>query len=441
MWKKWNIFKLMLAACLIVTNVSCREDCDDVVSYAYNDMLNFAEANSSLEGQFKAIWTAMNCNYPIWDYEEQNGLNWDDVYDNYISQVKELDKKYNVQNPVPDSLVSQLYKDMFSSLHDGHLSMYLKNIHTGNKIPSVIAPQITRFVEDNIDSLSTVLELYYLLTSFKPTLKYYERNNEIEEMVEEEDFIFSRFKDGIAYLRIPIFSLTQAFLKREVDEKEDRICKLWESWYDCIQRLCSEGSLKGIIIDVRNNPGGTSNDYQYVLGALHYGNETYGSQRHQIGYLREKSGIGRHDFSRLQPFTLPIYEKEHKAIESPIVVLSNVISASMAEITCLAAKQLKNGYVIGTKTYGALSPSLDNSYSITYSGNVGDPALAGDEKTSYFAPFFIDIPTSAFLSLDNQVIDGTGIVPNEIVHIDWKSHMLLDEDAQLNRALEYIREK
>ena len=260
-------------------------------------------------------------------------------------------------------------------------------------------------------------------------------------MLEDEDFIFSRFKDGIVYLRIPLFNLTQAFLTREVNEKSDNICKLWESWYDCVQKLCSDGTLKGIIIDVRNNPGGTSNDYQYVLGALHYGNETYGGQRHQIGYLREKSGIGRHDFSRLQPFTLPVYEKEHKAIESPIVVLSNGISASMAEITCLAAKQLNNGYVIGTKTYGAFSPSLDNSYAITYSGNVGDPALAGDEKTSYFAPFFIDIPTSAFLSLDNQFVEGSGIIPNEIVHLDWNSHLMLGKDAQLNRALEYIREK
>ena len=113
----------------------------------------------------------------------------------------------------------------------------------------------------------------------------------------------------------------------------------------------------------------------------------------------------------------------------------------MAEITCLAAKQLKNGYVIGTKTLGAFSPSLDNSYAISYAGNVGDPALAGDDKTSYFAPFFIDIPTSAFLSLDNQVVDGSGIIPNEIIHIDRLSHLLFDEDAQLNRALEYIREK
>ena len=289
MRKKWQIFKLVLAACLIMINVSCRKDSDDVVSYAYNDMLNFAEANSSLEGQFKAIWTAMNCNYPIWDYEEQNGLNWDDIYDNYISQVKELDNKYNVQNPVPDSIVSQLYKEMFSSLHDGHLSMYLMNIHTGKKIPGVIAPQITRLVDDNIDSLSTALELYYLATSFKPSLKYYERNNEIEEIAEEEDYIFSRFKDDIVYFRIPLFNLTQAFLTREGNEKNDRICKLWESWYDCIQRLCSEGSLKGVIIDVRNNFGGTANDYQYVLGALHYGNETYGSQIHQIGFLRVRT--------------------------------------------------------------------------------------------------------------------------------------------------------
>lgn len=423
-----------------MVTVSCREDSDDIKSYAYEDFLNFAESNSSLEGQFRAIWTAMNCNYPVWDYEEQQGINWDDIYDKYLPRFKELDVGYNLEKPVPDSLVSELYDSIFAPLHDGHLRVYLKNIHTGKKIKKTISPQVIRVVESNADSIASLLELDYLVSSFKPTLKYYDDNEGLIEFIEEQEYIFACFKDGIVYFRLPIFRLTQAFKERSLDEGKERICKLWESWFSCIQNLHALNSLRGVIIDVRNNPGGTQNDYQYVLGALDKGDNEFGVMRHKVGYLREKAGVGRLDFSWLQPLTLPIYELEHASLEVPIIILANGLSMSMAEITCISAKLLKNGYVIGTKTYGAFSPSIDNSYAVTYSGNVGDPSLADEEeKNSYYAPFFIDIPTSAFLSLDNQVVDGFGVEPNETVHLDRFEHKYLGKDNQLDRALEYIR--
>lgn len=434
------ILVLLVSFTLMVS--SCRDESDDVMSYAYEDALNFIEANSSLKGQFKAIWTAMNCNYPIWDYEEQNGVNWDTVYEKYAPRFEKLDFEYDNLHPVPDSILYEIYNEMFAPIHDGHLSMYLMNIHTGKRISRIISPQVARFVSNQVDSLANLLELFYLGSFFKPTMKYYESNNEILELQQEEDYLFARFNDDIVYLRVPAFDLTDAFNGRSTNEKKERICKLWESWFDCVQNLYKDGSLKGIIIDVRNNVGGYSLDYQYVLGSLHYGNGDIGRMHHIIGYLREKNGIGRHDFSHLQPFALPINEKEHAAIEAPIVILANGLSASMSEMICLSAKQLKNGYVIGTTTIGAFSPSLDSSYAITYAGNVGDPALVSEsEKGSYFASFFIDIPTTAFLSLDKRVIDGLGIVPDETVHLDYLVHQVSGKDNQLEKALEYIRKQ
>lgn len=406
---------------LVVTTVSCREDSDDVKCYAYEDELNFIEANSSLEGQFKAIWTAMNCNYPMWDYEEQQGLNWDKVYDEYLPRFKELDKEYNATNPVPDSLVYELYDSIFAPLHDGHLYMYLKNIHTGKRIQHTIFPQIENDV-DNIDPSESV----YLDLSFMS-------REDFTEYVAAEYYAYAQFKDDIVYLKLPKFNLKDTFKERDSNESKDRICKLWESWFNCIQSLQSTGSLKGIIIDLRNNPGGSANDYQYVLGALHNGNYDNG-RSHQVGYLREKSGIGRLDFSVLYPDVYPVYAKEHVTVEAPIVVLANGNSASMAEITTLSAKQLKNGYVIGTKTYGAFSPLLEAVYAFTYAGSVGDVSL-------YFAPFFIKIPRAAYLSLDGQFMDGVGVEPNEIVRLDYSELRNNRKDNQLDRALEYIRTK
>lgn len=423
---------------LVMAVVSCREDSDDIQSYAYEDYLNFLEANSSLEGQFHAIWTAMNCNYSIWDYEEQHGVDWDRVYDEFLPRFKELDREYNSQNPVPDDLVLELYDKIFAPLHDGHLYMYLKNIHTGKRINESISPQSMRVIEDGVDDVSDFIDKFYL-AFFKPTLKNYDDEGELAEYIQEDGYIFAHFKDGVVYLRVPRFDLSETFKNRNSDEDKNRICKLWEAWFSCIQRLQATDALKGLIIDVRSNLGGNANDYKYVLGALHNGNSNDG-QYYKVGYYREKSGIGRLDFSRLYPFNLPIY-KEHVNVEAPMVVLVNEFSASMAEVSSLAAKQLKNGYVIGTRTYGAFSPSAD-TYALTYAGDVGDSALAdSEEKNSYFAPFFIHIPTCAFISLDNQFLDGIGVEPNETVWLDILEHMNNNKDNQLDRALEYIRTK
>lgn len=428
---------VIISICLTMTIVSCREDSDDIKSYVYHENFqNFAKANSSLEEQFKAIWTAMNCNYPIWDYEEQQGLNWDKVYDDFLPRFKELDRKYSLQKPVPDSLVYELYDSIFAPLHDGHLYMCLKNIHTEKKIQHKVFSQqyIRNWKDGNLDLCI-------------PTLKYYNSKGDLVEFIQEGYYIFAQFKGGIAYFRLPEFNLIQTFKERNHNKSKDKIYQLWESWFNCIQNLQSTNSLNGIIIDLRTNDGGNELDYQYVLGALHNGNSDNG-RAHKFGYHREKSGIGRLDFFKPVPWFLPIYGKEHVVVEAPIVVLVNGHTHSMAEITSLSAKQLKNGYVIGTKTFGAFSPSSeitdsnDSNVKTYYAGDVGDPSLADEEeKDSYFAPFFIKIPSFAFLSLEKQVLEGIGVEPDEIVHLDQNEHSKSGKDNQLDRALEYIRTK
>ena len=165
------------------------------------------------------------------------------------------------------------------------------------------------------------------------------------------------------------------------------------------------------------------------------GNETIKEEKYQhVGYLRRKSGFARLDYSSIVPFYLEIYKYEHVHVKVPIVVLVNDLSVSMSEVTCLAAKQLENGYVIGTQTHGGFSPSVTDDDQMTFVGNVGDPGLKS-------APFYIKIPTDAFLSLDKKIMEGHGVEPNETVCLDWHSHETTGKDNQLDRALEYLRTK
>ena len=424
-----NIITLVII-CLVLVMQSCREESNMVVPYINNGALDFTEAHSSLEGQFNAIWAGMNSNYPIWDYEEKHGLNWDDVYDKYIQSFRELDRMYDVQNPVPDSIVVSLYKDMFRPLHDGHLRMILKNIHTQERIWTSIIPSLDA-VKDNT---SRQMELYYLDRYFEPSLDYYIKNDDIEEWREEDNYIYGKFKDGIVYFGLPKFNLTKIFEEKETIEWNKRIYQIWECWFKSIQELHQKKSLKGVIIDLRNNQGGNARDFQYVLGALLEGNDVGGEKYQKVGYLRQKSGIARLDYSSIAPLYLEIYKYAHAHVEAPIVVLVNDLSVSMSEVTSLAAKQLENGYVIGTQTHGGFSPAITDDDQMVFVGNVGDPGLKS-------APFYIHIPTAAFLSLDKEIIEGHGVEPNETVCLDWSSHETTGKDNQLDRALEYIRAK
>ena len=427
-----NIIRLAII-CLALIMQSCREESDVVVPYINNGALDFTEAYSSLEGQFNAIWVGMNSNYPIWDYEEEYGLNWDDVYDKYIQSFRELDNIYDVDNPVPDSIVTSLYQEMFEPLHDGHLTMYLKNIHTQEKISTSIIPSVSSLIDEIEDNTSRLWELYYLANSFEPSLEYYIKNGDIEEWMEEDNYIYGKFKDGIVYYRLPEFNVTKIFEEKEVNDKNQQIYQIWECWFEAIQYLHQRNSLKGIIIDLRNNFGGNGRDFQYVLGALLVGNEAVNEEKYQrVGYFRQKSGIARLDYSSIVPFYLGIYPYAHVHVEVPIVVLVNDMSISMSEVTCLAAKQIENGYVIGTKTYGGFSPSKTNDDGIPFVGDVGDAELKS-------APFYIKIPTAAFLSMDKEIIEGNGIEPNETVYLDWITHGTTGKDNQLDRALEYLR--
>ena len=69
----------MICAVMVAMCFSSCEESDNVQCYAYNDNLAFSKAKSSYAEKFKALWSALNANYALWDYEEAQGLNWDRV--------------------------------------------------------------------------------------------------------------------------------------------------------------------------------------------------------------------------------------------------------------------------------------------------------------------------------------------------------------------------
>lgn len=118
---------------LLMLITSCREDSDKQLAYDHNETLSFAEAEKSFAGKFKVMWNGLNQYYALWDYEAEQGLDWDAVYDEYLPQFEALDER-GEDDPVTDDELKELLAKVLSPLHDGHFAMIWRNHATGHQV-------------------------------------------------------------------------------------------------------------------------------------------------------------------------------------------------------------------------------------------------------------------------------------------------------------------
>ena len=248
---------------------------------------------------------------------------------------------------------------------------------------------------------------------------------------------FALFPGNIAYLRIGGFGMSP-YLDNEPSQDASgqyeayhvAVRRVWHHWFDTIQTLHASGQLGGVILDVRNNGGGSVADYRYALGALL---PSGGFLSHT---LRMKNGTGRLDFAPLVPFYWSTYEGEHAIIDKePIVVLANSNSVSLAENTTWGVLRQPNGCFVGTRTYGGLS-ALSTSpecYSEAYSGAFG---------VQNVTPVFGYVPKYVCLYGDDlHLAEGVGFQPTIDVPLDVQLWQSQGRDNQLEKALDYIQGK
>ena len=107
------------------------------------------------------MWNGLNQYYALWDYEDEYGLDWDAVYDEYLPQFEALDK----QETVTDEELKALLAKVCSPLHDGHMAVIFSNHKTGTK-EVMYQPGEDRAVKRDD---------YEIANKYKPSLKYYSR--------------------------------------------------------------------------------------------------------------------------------------------------------------------------------------------------------------------------------------------------------------------------
>ncbi len=191
------------------------------------------------------------------------------------------------------------------------------------------------------------------------------------------------FEDGIAYIQITEFAETT------VDQFADALA------------VARASGMKGLIIDLRANPGGSLSavvDIGRMLlpeGLIVYTEDKYGKRK-------EYKCNGKREF------------------DLPLVVLVDGNSASASEVLAGAIKDYEIGTLVGTTTYGK--------------GIVQQVISVGDGSA-------VKVTVSSYYSPKGNNIHGTGIEPDLVCEFDAEAYYGEEAfDNQLDYAKEVLAE-
>ena len=181
------------------------------------------------------------------------------------------------------------------------------------------------------------------------------------------------------------------------------LTKTAEQFDDILSGL-EQQDMKGLIVDVRSNPGGLLNSVVEILDRL--------LPEGIVVYTEDKYG-NRQDFT-----------SDAECVDYPIVVLCDENSASAAEIFSGAMQDYNYATLIGTTTYG--KGIVQTIY----------PLSDGDA---------LKVTTAKYFTPDGNYIHGKGITPDIELEYEYGNPegtvYEKQYDNQLQKAIEVMNEK
>lgn len=269
--------------------------------------------DNSAKGNIEALWKIMDEHYCFFDYKKEViGVDWNEVHNRYLAQANE--KMTNVQ-------LFEVCSNMLAELQDGHVDLYAS--HDIGRNWSFKEDHPYNFDENLVNDC-------YLGTDYRIAA----------------GISYKILEDNVGYIRCESFS----------DALGDG--NISDALY--LMALCD-----GVIIDVRNNPGGNLSTARKL--ASHFTNE-----KTRVGYIYHKTGKGHNDFSKEE--AEDIEPAEGVRWQKPVVVLTNraVYSAANDFVKCM--KVMPGITIVGDTTGGGsgmpLSSEIPAGWSVRYSAVV-----------------------------------------------------------------------
>lgn len=198
----------------------------------------------------------------------------------------------------------------------------------------------------------------------------------------EVDSVFSEIRDGnIAYIQITFFS----------ERTGTEIVA-------ALKEMLAQ-NIAGIILDLRDNPGGPVNSAVSVVSQF--------LEKGTVLYAVDSNG-------KKQTWSV---ERGGLATDQPLVVLVSSSSASASEVVAGALQDYERGVIIGTQTFGKGSINLLKDLS--------------DGSTIY-------ITIGRWFTPNGRQIEGQGLTPDIIID-RTDDDIAQGKDPQLDKAVEYLK--
>lgn len=363
--------------------------------------------------------------------ESDNVASSEKVFDK-VGQLEQLIDKYYLEDVKDEAIADGIYKGVMKSLGDPYSTYYTEEeyqalLESTSGIYCGIGATVTQDVDTGIISIVKPFlqgpayeagllpdDIIYKvndkevtgldLTEVVSRIKGEEgtkakltiiREGETEPLefsikrktVEEPTIEYQMLSNKIGYISVSEFDEVTA-----------------EQFRQAIKDLESKGQ-KGLIIDLRNNPGGSLTtvvdmlDRMLPKGLIVYTEDKYGNREEQKSTAKEE-------------------------FDKPVVVLINGNSASASEIFAGAMQDYKRATIVGTTSFGK---GIVQSIIPLYDGTA------------------IKVTVSKYYTPNGKNIHGIGITPDVEVELEekLKSQVVIDkkEDNQLQKAIEIIKDK
>jgi len=370
---------------LLLTGIlftSCHKDIASPISNA---------APTNFNEVFNDFWNQMNVNYVYWDIDSTN---WDSMYSRYQPVFAGLDIHNN--NDLRKSI--KYFRQMTDGLIDSHYNL---SFFPAAIVDSTIDPAVDRKI-----AAGTYRNSYSFI---KLDTVHYLDNDLVSGSYAGIVAASATIQHKILYFTCSNFELNKAYLSASNNGVKNAL----QFFFDSVE---NSTTIKGIIIDVRDNTGGDVSDLSFLIGHL------INNPLH-FGYTRYKTANGKFDYSPwINAYVTP--QPGGKALNIPVIVLADNFSASMGEATAMAIHALPTGIFVGERTWGATGPLADNS-------------LLDDGQFTIPGFMFTYTSSAAFKYIDGKIYEGKGFPPDINVPFDHAA-VLLNDDPQLDTAISLI---
>lgn len=301
--------------------------------------------SNDAQDNFEALWSIIDEHYCFFEYKK---IDWDSIHTAYAPRVN---------NEMNALTLFDLCSEMLDELQDGHV----------NLTSSFSTSHYWKWFQDypvNYDE--RIIHENYL------NFDFYQTNG----------ITYKKLQENIGYMYYSSFSngISQNSL--------DHI-------------LAHLAPCNGLIIDIRNNGGGTLTNVDVLVSR-------FITQRTLAGYICHKTGAGHNDFS--EPYAY-YYEppQGHILYNKPIVVLTNRHTYSAANNFVQVMRLLPQVTIIGDRTGGGsgmpFTYNLPNGWNIRLSSSPILDANGNDTEWGIDPDIKIDMDTTAALNGHDTILD------------------------------------